>query len=159
MPDKDFDIQIDGLKEVQALFRNLPKEISDRVTLDLNMRAARIVAQGLADDAPDGNNTKKHKQKIAANTTVTKGKAPLSAWAGFKRKVFYVLFTNLGTKTRRLLGRGKYKKGNRGAITGTHWVERSHERSAEKAVRYLQDNYLKIINQSIKKQLKRVTSK
>lgn len=155
MTTKDFDINIQGLTEVQSLLKGLPDDVTDKIQLDINKKGAQFVVKEMQKNAPSGNNDKKAKSKIENNIVSVKGEDPTSVWVGIKKKIFYAGFLSEGTKERTVKGRGKYPKGtNRGKIAASNWIEKSHADGAANAVEFLQQNYLKLINQSVKKQLK-----
>ena len=148
--------KIEGIEQVNKMLSTLPKELSDRVLLDINKQVGKIVQKELQQNAPEGNNDKSSKQKIEENVVVKKSDTKTGVLVGFTKKVWYVKLLELGTKVRRTLGKGKYKKrANRGRITRRPFIERSHLNAYPKAVDYFVNNYLKIVNRSLKRLAKR----
>lgn len=154
----DIKFEIEGLEEVKKMLRTLPQQVNDKIIYDINRQAANIVKKELEDSAPDSNTSKKSKNKIANSIVIAKQRGSKSGVnIGFKKRVWYVTLMERGTKVRTLKGKGKYKKGtNRGKITRKPFVSQAHQRAFPKAVQYFTDNFLKIVNRSIKKQLRRV---
>jgi HK97 gp10 family phage protein len=148
--------KIIGLEEVKKALRELPRSINERIQLDVNRKAGLIVKKEMQETAPEGNNTKKSRNKASQNILIKRSKSKSGIFVGISRAIFYMAFRELGTKVRSLLGRGKYRKGtNRGRMTPKKWIEPAHRSALPKVVDFMNKNYLKIINNSLKKQLRR----
>lgn len=155
---QDFKIEIAGLKEVQDLLNNLPKSITDRVQGDIHYQAGKIVQDELKASAPDGDNSKKPKNKLENNVIIKRQKS--SVLIGFNKRAFYVKWLEYGTIVRRILGRKKspsgkagFRKGkNTGKISPRPFVKQAHERAGRIVIDFLNRSYLNLIYKSIKKQ-------
>jgi HK97 gp10 family phage protein len=157
---QDFDFNVQGLEQIDNLIKNLPKEVTEKIQQDIHKQAAKIVKKQLEDDAPDGVNDKSNDDKAASNVVIkSEGKSGVNI--GFKKKVWYVKLIEMGTKVRNVGKKkgGKYKSGNRGKIDRKPFIEQSHETAAPVVVEFLQQNYLKLLNNAIKKQLRKVNKK
>lgn len=156
---KGFDFKIEGIKEVQQLLKTLPASVNAKVQADLNQQAAKIVQAELIANAPDGDNNSKPKNKIESNVVIKTEKGSKSAKIiGFTKRVWYVKLIEMGTAVRTVLGKNDgFRKGaNRGSMPSTPFIAKSHSDAAPKVIQFLQENYLKIIQKSIKKQAKAV---
>lgn len=149
--------EILGIKEVQKMLADIPKEFSDKIQFDLNKAAGKIVEKELQQSVPVGNNDKSSKNKAENNTLVTKSDSKSGVYVGFNKRAWYVKLIERGTKVRQTKGRGKYKKkANRGTVNRKPFIEAAYDRAAPKAVKYLSDNYLKLLNKAIRKQVRKV---
>lgn len=154
----DFKFEIQGLKEIKELLKDLPDSVKDQVQADINNNAAKIVQKELQDNAPSGNNDELPKNKIENNIVIkTEKGSKTNKLVGFTKRVFHVKFIELGTKVRSVVGKkGKYKGANRGAVRARPFVLRSHQSGGKKAIDFMATNYLKVLHNSIKKQNKKV---
>lgn len=152
-------LQIKGLKEIEKMLKQLPKDINDRVQYDLNRKVAAIAKKQMEMDAPEGNNNKKAKDKTRSNITIAKarGKGNRSGvWVGVKKRVWYSTLIDRGTKVRSTKGKGRYKKkANRGSIGSRPWIEQAHNKAMPSMINFINNSYAKVVNQSLKKQVKR----
>lgn len=149
---------IEGIAQAKKILDMLPKVANDKIIYDINRAGANIVKKELQANAPDGDNDSKSSDKIQANIVVQKNREHRNAVSiGFAKKVFYVRFIEFGTKIRETLGRGRYKKGaNRGAVQAKPFIKQSHETAAPKVIDFFQTNFLKLVNKSLKRQIKRL---
>jgi HK97 gp10 family phage protein len=154
---KEIKFEIKGIEEANKMLSQLPKSISNRVLYDINKNAAKIVKKELEESAPDSNSDKKSKNKIASNVIIKKSETGTGVNVGFAKKTFWVLFQEFGTVVRSLSGKGKYKKGtNRGKIERKPFVQVAHNRVYPRVVDFFVNNYLKIVNQSLKRQSRKL---
>lgn len=151
-------VRIEGLKEAKKLLDALPKSANDKVLYDLHRSAANIVKKEIISNAPEGDNDSKSGNKIAANVVIKKNaKSRNAVSVGFLKRSFYVRFLEFGTRVRKLLGRGKYPQGtNRGTMTRRPFIARSHESAFPKVIKYFETNFLKVVNRSLRRQVKRL---
>jgi HK97 gp10 family phage protein len=148
--------EVEGLKEALKMLENLPKDVNDRVLLDINKQAAKIVKEELMNSAPDGDNSKSAEDKIENNILIkTEKGSKTNALIGFAKKVFFVKFLEMGVQVMR--------KKDSGAKTGTlprqPFVEAAHNRAYPKVIEFVTQNALQIINKSLKRQAKKFKSK
>jgi HK97 gp10 family phage protein len=154
---KDFKFEIKGINEVRKMLSSLPQEVNDKILFDINKAAARIVKKQLEEDAPDSNSDKKNADKVSANVVIKKSKSKTGVNIGFKRKVWYTTLIERGTRVRKTLGKGKYRKGaNRGKMTRKPFIAQAHQKAAPAVVNYFTTNYLKLVNRSLKRQAARI---
>lgn len=152
--------QIEGIEAIKKMLSDLPKSVSEKVQSDLHRQGAKIVADELKAAAPEGDNSKKSKNKVVNNILVKRGAG--SSWAiGFSKRAGYIArFNEYGTKVRATTGKGKYKAGaNRGTMQRRPFVRQAHERAYPKAVDFMVKNYAKIVNRSVKSQANRLKKK
>lgn len=155
-----FDFKIEGLDEVKKMLASLPVSVNEKVQRDLNTKAAYMVKAAIEQAAPDGDNDKKNANKIANNVVVKNEKGSKSnKLIGFTKRAWYVKLIEYGTAVRSLLGKGKYKSGNRGSVTPNPFVLKTHNAVAPKVVEYLKTNYVKLVSNSIKRQSKAIARK
>jgi len=152
----NIDFKIDGLEEIKKMLSELPNDVNEMILQDLMLKAGGIVKKEIIAAVPEGNSTKRSKASLKNKVAVVKSSTG-GAQVGFKRSGFYARFLEFGTKVRKTLGRGKYKAGaNRGTMEKRSFIQKAHETAAPKAVAFFSDNFAKLINQAIKKQLKRI---
>ena len=151
-----FSFDIQGLDQVKRALSQLPKEVNDKILYDLHLGAARIVKSDIQSATPEGNNTKKASQKARANVIVKRQRRSTTGVnIGYSTRAFHIGFIEFGTKLRVLKGQGKYRKGTkRGKITARPFIGAAHDRAFPKALQYVSTNYLKLVNRSLKKQLR-----
>jgi HK97 gp10 family phage protein len=156
MADGNIDFKIQGLTEVQKMLDQLPDDVNQNITQDLMMKAGGIVKKEIQNSAPEGNNTKRNKNKLASKVAIVKTDNG-GVTIGFKKSGFYAKFIEFGTSVRTTKGLGKYRAGaNRGTMNAKPFVQRAHEAAAPKAVDFFSNNFAKLVNNSIKKQLKNI---
>jgi hypothetical protein len=110
MPNQDVKFEIQEKKEVNQILDSLPKNISNKVLLDISKGAAKIVQQELKQSVPDGDNNKASKDKAENNVVIKKGKKN-NVFIGFTKRAFHVKFLEVGVNVMR--------KKKSGAETGT----------------------------------------
>lgn len=157
---KDIKFKLHGVNEIKKALDQLGKDINDRVTYDLNKAASRIAVAEMKQAVPDSNSTKTAADKVENNIVIKKSKSKTGTLVGFTNRVFYVMFQEFGTKVRKTKGRGKYKQGvNRGRMPRNPWVQKAHQTAFPKVVEFFQTNYAKIVNRSLKSQLRKIRKK
>lgn len=143
--------RIEGIDEVKKMLDALPKEISDKVQLSINKEAGKIAKKVLQEAAPEGDNDKASADKAANNVLVSRGDKKTNVFVGFAKKVWYIKLIERGTKVR------KTESGaERGSITRKPFIDEAHRKAVPKILQYLEDNYLKIINRTLKRLAKKV---
>lgn len=155
---QDFSYAIEGLDVVQKMLKTLPQTVQDKTLYNVFRSAANIVKQEIEQAAPDGDNSKKSKNKIANNIIVKKDKrSSTGVLIGFHKRAFAARFFIKGTKVRQTKGKGKYKAGaNRGEMQRNDFLTPAHTRATPKVIEYVSKNYLSIVNRSLKAQARRL---
>jgi HK97 gp10 family phage protein len=153
---QDIKFKIQGLEQVKSMLRTLPQEINAKLMRDLHRSAARVVKTEIASSVPESNSDKRSADKMVNNVGIENAKdSKTGVNVGFKRRVWYSMLIERGTRLRTTKGKGRYKKkAVRGRIKPHPFLSRAHQSAVPKAVEYLANNYLRIINRSIKKQLR-----
>lgn len=153
-----FDLDIKGIDQVNKILSQLPKDINTKVQKDINMKAAKIAADTLKRNAPSGNSTKKPSNQIENNIkVVAKPGTQQTILVGLTKTVFYAKFIEFGTKVRKVLGRNdRYKGANRGKVTARPFIARSFDQASNNIISFMNTNYLKLVNASIKKHIKKL---
>ena len=149
----DIRIDINGLDDINRMLNTLPNEVSAKIQQELAMKAANIVKADLINAAAsvEGNNDKPSSDKLSSNVKVQRNEK--GAAIGFTKKVWYVKLIEKGTAVRE-----KKSGASTGSMPKRPFIGKVHEDAAPKVFDFLQKNYLKIINNAIKKQLKKVQS-
>ncbi len=160
MASKDFDLNLEGLKELNQALSQLPNDVNEQIVKDLNRKAANIAAQVLREETPDStSSTRRSKDKLSNAVKVVSSKTKTGFSVGYdKRKGYPVVWLQGGTRVRSIKGKGhRYRKSaNRGKVNARPFVQGSFEKAIPKVLDFMQVNYLKTINQSIKKHLSRL---
>jgi len=156
-----FDFKIEGIEEVKKMLASLPNSVNEKIQNDLNTKAAYMVKAELEKNAPDGDNDKENKNKIANNVVVKNVKGSKQAkYIGFTKRAWYVKLIELGSSIRLVKGKNdKYKGANRGSMPRKPFVLNTHNTVAGKVIDYLKSNYVKLVSNSIKKQSKAISRK
>jgi HK97 gp10 family phage protein len=143
------------------MLSSLPNAVNEKIQNDFNTKAAYMVKAELERNAPDGDNDKKSKNKIANNVVVKNEKGTKSdKLVGFTKRAWYVKLLEFGTAVRAVKGKnGKYKGANRGSMPRKPFVLNTHNSIAPQVIDYLKTNYVKMIGNSIKKQSKAINRK
>jgi HK97 gp10 family phage protein len=150
---QDIKFEIKGLEEVNKILSSLPQAVNDRVQFDLHKAAAKIVKEEIAMRAPDGNNNRPSSDKIENNIIIKKApQTKSSVWVGLSKKVFYARFIERGVNYIRKTKNDK----STGSMPRKAFIEPAHLAAFPKVVKFLADNYLKLINKSIKRQSKKI---
>ena len=157
---QDFDLNIEGLEQVNNIIKNLPLEMKDKIIQDVNRQAAIIVKKEIENNIPDGDNNKPSSKK-AESGVVIKQSSKTGFFIGFKKQNWYVKLIELGTKVRKVGKKkeGKYKSGNRGSISRQPFIQPAHDSAIPKVIEFLNKNYLAAIDKAVKKQLRKVNRK
>lgn len=150
---KDIDFKIEGIAQVDKMLKDLPLALNQSIMRDVNKAAAKIAKAQLEEDTPVGDNDKKQSDKAESNVTIVNDKKSKTGGVllGFKKRSWYILLQEIGTKVRQLTGKGKYKSGNRGKIERKPFILESHQKAFPAVIEFMQKNYLKIVNKSLKK--------
>ncbi len=152
----NIDYELKGLPEIQKLLAQLPADINKSILTDVMLKTGGIVKKEIVGRIPEGNNNKRSGNKLTTKVKVVKSETG-GALIGFKKSGFYARFLEFGTKVRKTLGRGRYKAGaNRGSMTSKPFLQSAHESATPKAVSFFSENFAKLINNAIKKQIKKV---
>lgn len=147
--------EIKGIPEAVKMLKSLPKSINDKVNYNLNRKAAALVKKELENKAPKGKDAGRRKSRIRDGVRILKGKkAPTLVQIGFIKQLFYLKFLVFGTKKRQ-----NRRGANRGSISKNDFVTPAHDAAVPKVMEFLQNNTLKIINQTLKRYVKRFNSK
>lgn len=153
----DLKFNIEGLAEVEKMLKDLPLALNQNVVRDVNKAAGKIAREELQDNTPSANNDKPSGAKAENNTIVVNDrKSKTGVLVGFKRKAWYILLQEEGTSDREVKGEGRYSSGNRGKITGNQFITKAHESALPKVIDYLNNNFLKIINKSLRKNANKI---
>lgn len=155
---EDISYKIEGLDIVKKMLATLPQTVQDKVLYNVFRSAANIVKQEIEQAAPDGNNSKKSRNKIANNIIVQKDRRSNTGVSiGFGKRGFAAKFYVKGTKVRATKGKGKYRSGaNRGTMQRRDFLTPAHQRATPKVIQYFATNYLKIVNRSLKAQARKL---
>ena len=162
----DISIEVQNMKDVQEMFRKINMDVKEQAKIyyKLNRKAGLVVRNQLIMNAPQGDNTKKPKNKIVNNVVMSKSKDnSTGVLIGFKKRIYYVKFIEFGVSImRKIKGSGRkgiYKGANRGTLPAQPFVERSHNEALPKVKEILFKDYLKNINSILKKETSAVNRK
>lgn len=137
-------IEIIGLDEILKAFEQLPKGVGERALTDVFKEALKPVREDLKRNAPAKRLKKNKVIPIKARRGIVS--------VGYSKGGFLARFYERGTKSRKLLGRGKYKKGtNRGVFRSKPFVERTFQSSIPSIQQFIINQTQKIIQRSLQR--------
>ncbi|MBS1949850.1 MAG: hypothetical protein OJF59_002520 [Cytophagales bacterium] len=154
---KDISLNLQGVDEVITALDQLGKDLELKIIQDVIMKSALIAKKDLEQSAPDGNDNKPNADKLRNSVRAVKNDKA-GASVGFSPRAAYIArFNEFGTKVREVGKKkdGKYKSGNRGSMPRHPFILDSHNRSIPKIIDFLNDNFLKLINNSLKKNMRK----
>jgi HK97 gp10 family phage protein len=161
MAKEGISVEILGLEEIKKALAAIPKELTDKVLLEINKNVAKIAQQELQGAAPAGDNTKKAANKIENNVIIARGKSSKnSVVVSIGRRAFHARYYEKGTGARATKGRGKYRKGaNRGSMGKRPFIAPSYVKSYPKMIEYFSANVGKILSRTLTRLQKRQAKK
>lgn len=145
-------IEIIGLDEIKKAFEQLPKGVGERALIDVFKESLKPVREDLKSNAPAKRLKKNKVIPIRAKRGIVS--------VGYSKAGFIARFYEKGTKSRKLLGRGKYRKGtNRGVFRSRPFVERTFQSSIPSIQQFIINQTKKIMQRSIERYSKRLDKK
>jgi HK97 gp10 family phage protein len=145
-------IKIEGIDEVIAALEQLSKGVGERALSDVFREAAKIVKEDLKANAPA--------RRLKKNKVIPIRARRGAVTVGYSKAGYIARFYERGTKSRKLLGRGKYKKGtNRGVFRSRPFVERTFKAALPKIESLIMNQTKKIMSRSLERYSKRLSKK
>lgn len=138
-------LDIQGLDQINKLLNDLPKEITDKLALDINKKAGNIAKEEIQLRAPHANN-----DSILNAIKVKKGERNSDVIVGLDKSGYLGRFHEFGTKVRTT-----ESGANRGAITRKPFFYEGVDAAVPAIIKFMQENYAKIINRAMKRLAKK----
>jgi HK97 gp10 family phage protein len=155
MADNGVKFEIEGLAELNKLLESLPKDLQDKLAYDINRQAGNIAAQVIRENVPVGDNDKPADEKLENNVVVAKGKGKTTVLVGFNKKAGAIArWIEKGTKVR-ATSEGE----NRGEIEPQPFIEKAHQKALPAIISFMNTNYLKLIERSMRKHIKKLNKR
>lgn len=145
-------IKIEGIEEIQLALEQLSKGVSERAIQEVFKEAAKIAREDLKSNAPA--------RRLRKNKVIPIRARRGAVTVGYSKAGFIARFYEKGTKQRKLLGRGKYRKGtNRGVFRSRPFVERTFNAAIPKIENLIMNQTKKIMIRSLERYSKRLSKK
>lgn len=143
-----FKLEIIGLEETIQMLDSLPKLLNNKIQLDISRRAGNIAKKVIQSHTPS-----KRAKKAVKVTRSKQFKYGVSV--GYTTKGGHLArWIEKGTKDR------KTKKGvSRGRMPAKPFIVSAHKDAADKVMRFMEGQYLKLLDNAIRKQVRAINKK